>query len=149
MTARDYFESVASVAGALERRKQALAVLDADGLKGISYDRTRVSCAAGGDGIAAKIAARCKLLERIREDEAAIKDALVVLFGVRSLFGRKYSTVLVLRFVRLMTWREVAREMSCSHAWCIQLTAIALDYCDGAGLARLREAGNAAMTRKG
>lgn len=132
MTALEYFRALAE---AVKAHRDAELVAQ--------YGRPRVAGGGGGsapgDPTARAAAETLEAQADMARAQEVIGDGLRVIEGVRRTLGEDYGDALEMRFVDLMSYRDMAREASCSHQTALNRVGVGLDWTDRWGVAWLRE----------
>lgn len=77
----------------------------------------------------------------VSECEREIEDAWYVVGGISELGADEAANVICCHYLWLMSWPEIASSLGHTETECQALMEMALDWCDGVGIARLRDEG--------
>lgn len=141
MTARELFQQAKEA----ERRVKTIRK-EAEALNDLRSHRVGFGCAVSlghtadptsSDALAHMNSAK-RMAAELRELAPVIDEASALCRGVSAGLGEKYGRVLVLRFLRGMLWKDVAKELGVSRETARAWSYIALDWVDSVGFARAR-----------
>lgn len=148
MHAKDYFEQTHDAAVQMHRLSLEYDYLSsADGLKAIVYDKQPgAPNATDGTGqTIAVIVRRARIRKRIRELSRIVDEATDLLYGsdgrggVAKALGSFAADIICAHYLQLKSWRSIAKELDCSHSWCIMVADETMEKVDEYGLAYFKQ----------